>query len=59
MKVVTNTKEAAMQYESPEMIELGPVEDLTFGGEVWPSLDRITGARGFGGLTPADDDNEV
>jgi hypothetical protein len=47
-----------VQYETPEMLELGPVEDLTFGGELWPSIDRLTGYRGFGGVTASEQDQE-
>lgn len=37
-----------MTYETPEVLELGKVDELTFGGEVWPSLfDTRTGYRGF------------
>jgi hypothetical protein len=34
-----------MRYEEPELIELGSVEELTFGGEVTDSIDRFTFLR--------------
>jgi hypothetical protein len=36
-----------MTYETPEILDLGPVERLTFGGCLAPSSDYLTDHRGF------------
>lgn len=36
-----------MRYETPELFEMGDATELTKHGEVFPSLDRETGCRGW------------
>ena len=36
-----------MTYEKPEILDLGSVETLTFGGCLAPSSDFLTEHRGF------------
>ena len=46
VRAVFVTEEAVVRYEEPEMLELGAVEELTFGGEIYPSMDFLTGYFG-------------
>jgi hypothetical protein len=47
-----------MTYEAPAVLDLGSVEDLTFGGNLYPSrFDFFTGYIGFR-LPPPPPDEE-
>lgn len=51
-------REAVMQYDPPEMLDLGSVEELTFGGEIFPTHDFITGLKFFIRNASDEDDSE-
>jgi hypothetical protein len=51
-------REAVVEYEPPEMLDLGSVEELTFGGAAVPAHDHITGFKFFIQYSSDEDDSE-